>query len=229
MLQNKRAVLFDLDGSLVNSMWVWEEIDLEFLGKRGLELPDFYQSEIEGMSFTETAIYTKNLFHLPESVEELKEIWNDMAMEKYTKEVQFKPGALEFLKYCKQQQIKMGIASSNSRELVEAVVYALGMEGYIQEVVTSCEVFAGKPAPDVYLEAAKRLGVCPKECLVFEDVIAGIKAGKNAGMTVCAVEDDFSMDCMEEKKRLADYYITHYQQVWKMKNTNKENDEEGYE
>ncbi len=212
-LEQIEAVIFDLDGSLVDSMWIWRDIDIEFLAARGLELPDDFQRAIEGMSFTETAVYSRERFGLSESVEELKAIWNQMAMDKYSCEVPFKPGALRFLKYCKSRGIRMGIATSNSRELVAAVDGALKLSDYIEQVVTSCEVPKGKPAPDVYLEAARRLAVQPARCLVFEDVPAGIRAGKNAGMQVCAVEDAFSGDLLEEKRRLADYYITSYQEI----------------
>ncbi len=214
MLEQIESVIFDLDGTLVDSMWLWHEIDVEFLGQRGLELPETYQKDIEGMSFTETAIYTKELFHLSESVEELKEIWNRMAMEKYANEVPFKPGAEKFLQYCKSRNIPVGIATSNSRELVEAVGKSLHFEEYIQEIVTACEVERGKPAPDVYLEAASRLGAQPFRCLVFEDVPMGILAGKNAGMQVCAVEDAFSAGQQEEKRKLADYYIADYHEIF---------------
>ena len=213
MLEQIKAVIFDLDGSLVDSMWMWREIDVEFLGARGLELPEDFQQKIEGMSFTETARYSIERFGLTESVEELKEIWNGMALDKYSHEVGFKPGAEQFLKRCKELGLPMGIATSNSRELVQAVSDSLGLAKYIDVVVTACEVNRGKPAPDVYLAAAKKLGAAPKDCLVFEDVPAGILAGKNAGMTVCAVEDFYSMDLTEEKRRLADYYITDYRQV----------------
>lgn len=218
MLKEIQSVIFDLDGTLVDSMWLWHDIDVEFLEQRGLALPETYQRDIEGMSFTETAVYTKNLFHLSESVEELKEIWNRMAIEKYTYEVKFKPGAEEFLKYCKRQNISIGIATSNSRELVDAVAKSLHFEDYIQEIVTACEVKRGKPAPDVYLQAASRLRSQPCHCLVFEDVPMGILAGKHAGMKVCAVEDEFSSAQRQEKQELADYYITDYYEIFDFKN-----------
>lgn len=213
MLRNIQSIIFDLDGTLVDSMWVWDEIDIEFLSKRGLSLPPTYQKEIEGMSFTETAVYTKELFQLPESVEELKAIWNQMALEKYAKEVPLKPGVEKFLAYCKENKISMGIATSNSKELVEVVVKAHSLGDYVQEIVTSCEVAKGKPAPDVYLEAARRLHTNSEHCLVFEDVPMGILAGKNAGMKVCAVKDAFSEDQQREKKELADYYISSYEDI----------------
>ena len=92
MLENVKAVIFDLDGTLVDSMGLWKEIDIEFLGARGIPYEDDLQEKIEGMSFTETAIFFREYYHLTETVEELKVIWNQMAEEKYRHEVLPKPG-----------------------------------------------------------------------------------------------------------------------------------------
>ena len=213
MLTNKKAVIFDLDGTLVDSMWMWKAIDIEYLGKFGISLPPTLQKDIEGMSFSETAVYFKKTFQIPDSLEEIKADWNRMAYEKYTKEVSLKKGVKEFLEYCKENGIKIGIATSNSRELADACLKALKVEEYFDCVMTACEVAKGKPAPDIYLTVADRVKVSPAECLVFEDIEMGILAGKNAGMEVCAVEDEFSMDQMELKKQLADYYIRDYHEM----------------
>ena len=193
-LKNKKAVLFDLDGTLVDSMWMWPQIDVEFLGRFGYDCPGDLERAVEGMSFSETAAYFKERFSLPMTLEEIKECWSQMAMDKYRTQVPLKPGALEFLRYCKDQGIATGIATSNGRPIVDAVIEALQIGEYFQEVATACEVEKGKPEPDIYLEVARRLQVAPEDCLVFEDVPAGILAGKRAGMTVLAVEDDFSRE-----------------------------------
>ena len=213
MLENIRAVIFDLDGTLVDSMWMWRDIDIEYLGRFGIPLPESLQKDISGMSFSETAVYFKETFGISDSLEEIKKTWNDMAFYKYTHEVPLKPGVLEFLKRLKERGIRTGIATSNSKELVEAVVESLHISGYFDEIHTSCEVATGKPAPDIYLLVAEYLKVKPEECLVFEDIPEGILAGVRAGMKTCAVEDDFSLSMTEEKKELADYYITHYDEV----------------
>ena len=165
------------------------------------------------MSLSETAVYFKERFSIPESLEEIKSTWMDMAMDKYTNKVPLKPGAREFLVWLRQQGIRTGIASSNGIELVETVLKAQGIQEYLESVHTCCEVLKGKPAPDIYLLVAETLGVKPEECLVFEDVPMGILAGKNAGMRVCAVEDTFSASQREEKKELADYYIESYDEI----------------
>lgn len=213
MLTGKKAVIFDLDGTLIDSMSMWDDINVEYLGKFGLTVPENLQREISGMSFTECAIYFKEKFQLPDSIEEIKDVWNEMAMYKYMHEVPLKTGVLEFLMELKQRGIKIGIATSNSIELVEAVLDSLQIAKYFDEVHTSCEVQKGKPAPDIYLFVAKCLLVEPEQCLVFEDVPEGIIAGKRAGMQVCAVEDDFSKYMTEEKRKLADYYIVDYKEI----------------
>ncbi len=214
MINNIQAVIFDMDGSLVDSMWIWKEIDIEYMERFGInageeEVADF-QSAIEGMSFYETAVWVHDHFQFPRTVEEMMADWNQMAWDKYENEVFLKPGAKEFLMECKKRRIKLGIASSNSRALVENVLHARGLDGVFDAVKTGSDGLKGKPAPDIYLAAAEEIGVDPAHCLVFEDIPAGITAGKSAGMKVCAVEDIHSAHQREEKKQLADFYIEDY-------------------
>jgi len=208
-----RGVLFDLDGTLVDSMWMWDDIDIAFLARFGLPVPENLHEQIEGMSFTETAVYFREQFSLPMSIEEIKEEWNGMARNQYLYEVPLKPGVLPFLEHLKSRGIPTGIATSNSRELVEAVVNERKIGHLFDCVITACEVNAGKPAPDIYLRGASLIGVTPKECMVFEDIPAGIRAGKSAGMAVTAIEDSFSAGLREEKRRLADYYIEDFTEL----------------
>lgn len=212
-IHNKKAFLFDLDGTLVDSMWIWESIDVEYLDRFGLELPEDLHSCIEGMSFSETAQYFKERFSIPDTLEKMKSDWNRMAWEKYTQEVPLKSGIREFLRYHRARGVKMAVATSNSRELAEAVIAVHGLTDTFDVIVTGCDVAHGKPFPDVYLEAAVRLGMDPSECLVFEDVVAGIQAGRSAGMEVAAVEDAYSLYQERQKKELADLYITDYQEL----------------
>jgi len=207
------AVIFDLDGTLFDSMGMWRQIDIEFLAQFGIDLPEDLQDCIEGMSFSETAVYFKERFDLSWSLDEIKNCWNQMALHKYGHEVQLKPGAGEFVRKLKEAGMPLAIASSNSRELINAVLENHKMVDEFDAVVISCEVPKGKPAPDVFLLAAKRLGADPARCIVFEDIVPGIIGGKAAGMRVCAVEDEFSIPYREEKQRLADDYIWDYDEI----------------
>lgn len=214
MLEGKKALIFDMDGSLVDSMWIWPEVDRIYMEKYNLTPPDNFYEAIEGISYTETAQYFVDTFQTPgQTRERIMQEWRDMTIELYATKVFPKPGVMELLDEMKRRGVLLGIATSNDREIAEAALRARGLDAYFDSVRTSCEVATGKPAPDVYLKVAEDLGVEPKDCLIFEDVPNGIRAGKNAGMEACAVYDDFSAKCDAEKRRLADYYIRDFYEV----------------
>lgn len=214
MLQDIDACIFDFDGTLVDSMWVWTAIDKEYFVKYHLTEPEDFHKGMEGLSYTETAQYFLDVFpELPLTRDEIMDEWTGMAHEKYVKEVLPKEGIAEFLKALRARGKKTGIATSNTKELVTDALDALGIAEFFDTVRTSCEVKKGKPSPDVYLLAAKDLGAEPARCLAFEDVPKGILAGKNAGMKVCAVEDEFSREQEAAKRELSDYYIRDYRDI----------------
>ena len=207
ILDNIDAVIFDMDGTLIDSMWMWEQIDIDYLARFGLELPADLQECIEGMSFMETANYIKERFSIPEDTDTMMNTWNQMAYELYRTKVDFKSGAREFLKELKKRGIKIGMATSNSMELVDTVLNHLDAHEYFDEIHTSSEVKHGKPFPDIYLLVAEKLGVEANRCLVFEDILPGIWAGKAARMKVCAVYDRYAHQEVNIAIRYADYYI----------------------
>lgn len=198
--KNMDAVIFDLDGTLIDSMGIWAQIDRSFLSGRGLSVPSDLHTRVEGKSFHETAVFFKELFSLPESPEEIKRIWREMAYERYAHGMPLKEGAGEFVRLLRKMRKKTGIATSNSRELTESCLLDIGVLPFFDTIVTADEVVNGKPRPDIYLKAAENLGVDPSLCLVFEDTGAGIMAGRTAGMYTCAVFDEqncekFSENC----------------------------------
>ncbi len=215
MLKNIRAVIFDVDGTIADSMWMWKQIDIEYLGRFGMELPDDLQKNIEGMSFRETAVYFKEHFAIPDSIDKMMADWNEMAAHKYRYEIPLKKGVNEFIEWCKDKGILLGIVTSNSAELLGYLLNAHKLTESFDVIITGSDGLKGKPAPDMYLEAAKRLSALPGECLVFEDIIPGILAGKRAGMKVCAVDDLYSKDVLSEKKKEADYFIESFEEMIK--------------
>ncbi len=210
MFRDVDAVIFDMDGTLIDSMWLWKSIDIDYLGRFGLECPDDLQDAIEGMSFSQTAHYFKDRFSLTDPVEVIKDDWNKMATEYYMKEVTLKDYVPEFIQELMDRGIKIGMGTSNSKELATMILQRFGILDMFESVRTSCEVESGKPSPDIFLKVAKDLGVDPSRCIVFEDVPNGLLAAKRAGMRAIAVEDDFSLRMKEQKHALADYYIIDY-------------------
>ena len=213
MLKDIDAIIFDVDGTIADSMWMWKQIDVEYLGRFGIELPKDLQKNIEGMSFRETAVYFKEHFQIPDDIEKMMSDWNEMAAHKYRYEIPLKKGVREFLNICKKKNIAMGIATSNSVELLNYFLKAHELHNYFEVVITGSDGLRGKPAPDMYLEAAKRLAVKPEKCLVFEDIMPGILAGKRAGMRVCAVDDVYSNYITDKKIQEADYFIKSFEDI----------------
>ena len=208
-----KAVVFDVDGTLVDSMWIWKKVDIEFLEKRGISLPEDMQVDIEGLSYTETAMYFKDRFSLPESVEDIKEEWRVMAEELYRTCIPLKSGVMEFLTYAKESGKKIGIATSNSREIVDCMLMRHGIGEFFTSIRTSCEVPRSKPFPDVYLKVAEDLGVLPKECLVFEDTVAGASSALSAGMKVYVIADEGSLAFKEKLQKMTEGYIHDFKEM----------------
>jgi HAD superfamily hydrolase (TIGR01509 family) len=213
MFNSVQGVIFDLDGTLVDSMWIWKQIDIDYLEKRGLDLPEDLQKEIEGMSFTETAHYFKERFALSDSIDIIKEEWLGMAADFYAKKINLKKGVIPFLTFLKENNIKIGIGTSNARDLAEAVLKNHDIFHYFDSIRTSCEVEKGKPHPDVFLKVAEDLQIDPAQCLVFEDTYAGVLAGKRAGMQVIAISDEHSFPYKHDICALADKYIEDYEEI----------------
>lgn len=214
MIEHIQAVIFDIDGTLVDSMGVWHEIDIEYFGILGIPMPPTIQKDIEGMSFTETAVYFKETFDLKEkTIEDIKLDWIRMANEKYLYEIQAKKGAREYMRFLKEKGIKIGVATSNDKTLAVSALKPHGFLEKVDSIRTACEVNKGKPAPDIYLKVAEDLGVDPKHCLVFEDIPNGMRAGKAAGMTVIGVKDERALKYREEIEELCSYYIQDYFEV----------------
>lgn len=213
MLKNIKAAIFDMDGTLVDSMWVWSKIDIEFLKKRGIVLPSDLKDNIEHLSFTDTAKYFKDRFKLQESIEDIMKEWNDMAFEEYSKNIKLKADADRFLSSLKTAGIKIALATSNSQMLLEASLKNNGVLQYFDVITTTDEVARGKNFPDIYLLTAKRLGVTSEECIVFEDILPAVKGAKAAGMKVVGVFDEYSEHQKIDIINTADYFINEYKDI----------------
>ena len=135
-----------MDGSLVDSMWIWPEVDRIYMDKYHLTEPPTFHRDIEGMSYTETAQYFVDTFaDLDRTVAQVMQEWRDMTIHLYATKVFPKPGAVEFLKDMKRRGIALGIATSNDRSIADAALNARHLAPYFDSVRTSCEVSAGKP------------------------------------------------------------------------------------
>lgn len=207
---NIQAAIFDLDGTLVDSMWVWNQIDIDYLNEKGHEVPHNFKNEISHLSFLQTAEYVKNRFDISDPVEKILDDWNKMAFNFYANKIKLKEGVVQFLDMLKSKNIKIALATSNSTPLLEACLKNNGIYDYFDSITITDEVSRGKNFPDVYLLAAKKLNVSPENCIVFEDIIPAVKGAKAANMIVIAVRDESSIDDKDELTKLSDKYINSY-------------------
>lgn len=210
LVDNSKAIIFDLDGTLIDSMNVWSDIDKEFFKMHYLPFEEDYQKEIGHKGLKEIAAYTKTRYNLKESEDEIVTIWLDMAKEAYAYKIPLKEGVKSFLEYLQSKNIKMGIATSNSLELTELVLKHHDIYKYFSKVVTVNELKTNKGSPDIYLHISDSFGLIPSECIVFEDLLTGIKTAKKTGYKVVGVKEKASLDKEKEIREIADLYISNY-------------------
>lgn len=191
-MKHKLGAIFDLDGTLLESMNVWLEIDRIFLGKRGLPFSEEYAQAIKGMNFQQAAEYTIERFMLKEQAEDIIAEWNQLAQEQYEKHIQLKPNTKAYLQSLKESGVKLAIATASHPHLCEAVLKNNGVYDWFDAFAFSEEVERSKEFPDIYLLAAERLGLTPCDCVVYEDIYIGVCSAKAGGFTVCGVFDEHS-------------------------------------
>ena len=212
-LKNIEGAVFDLDGTLLDSSWVWEKGDEKFLGDRGFQVPDDYVDEISPLGAERAAVYTIERFGLNEDKDDIVREWIEMAKKEYATEVVCKPYAKEFLEELQKLNIKMAVATSSDRELFMKTLEREGILKYFQKIVTVDEVERGKGYPDIYEEAARRIKVNPHNCLVFEDILAGVTGASLGEFNVVAVFDEKSKHNWEKIKSISKYSINDYKEL----------------
>jgi HAD superfamily hydrolase (TIGR01509 family) len=180
------AVIFDLDGVLIDSEHVWDEVREQLVSERGGHWHERAQADMMGMSSNEWSQYMHDVIGLPESPEEINgEVVRRME-ERYAERLPLIAGAVTAVRGL-ASSFRLGLASSSNRSIIDTVLSRADLADLFEVTVSSEEVAAGKPAPDVFLEAALRLGVAPERCAAIEDSVNGIRAAHAAGMRVIAI------------------------------------------
>ena len=207
------GAIFDIDGTILDTMGVWKEITMNFLLKKGIVPTEKEMDDYRDLSMEESMRYTKEHFNLPESEEELKAGFEKLSREKYMFEVPAKPYVKEYMEKLKSEGVKIGVATSGYPELWQHALKRLGMLHMIDGFALTSETGVNKSKPDVYLLAAERIGVKPENCMVFEDIVSGIIGAKAGGMMATAIYDDLNAGQTEELKRLSDRYIVSWKEL----------------
>lgn len=208
MINNFDTAIFDMDGTIMDSLGIWEQIDYDFLEKkRGIKVPEDYVHAIGAMSFSEIAHYTKTRFNLPDTPEELMQEWTDMAVYEYSHNVKIKPYVREYIEYLKKKGKKIVLCTSSPEHFFKPALKNNGIYDLFDAFANTCEAGEGKNSTKVFLLAAQKVNTPPERCIVFEDVISAAQSAKKAGMYVCGVYDERSRHYTDELKKLCDMYI----------------------
>ena len=205
------AVVFDLDGVLLQSEEVWDAVRERYVREAGGRYDEEVQRAMMGMSAPEWSRYLHEEAEVRQDPEDINRAVVERMLEAYRAELPLLPGAVEAVRRT-AESFPLGLASSSNREVFEAVLDLAGIADCFGATVSSEEVARGKPAPDVYLEAARRLGVEPECCTAVEDSHAGIRSAKSAGMRVVAIPNA-SYPPDDEALALADVTLESLEQL----------------
>lgn len=209
-----RTAIFDMDGTLLESMHIWNQVGPKALRAAGYDPEPDLHEKLKVMTFLDGAQYCKERYRMPQSVEEIVAMTLAPVEEFYFSQVQAKPGVLPFLSLLKMQGVEMYIATNTERRLAEAGLRHAGIEPFFKGLITCSEVGAGKAAsPEIFLRAMRRLQGDLLHTVVFEDALHAIRTAKAAGFRVCAVYDPSAEADQEEIRRLADVYIRSFREL----------------
>ena len=200
------AVIFDLDGVLADSEPWWNQIDAKLLAEYGVSYRGEYHRNVLGVSYRLAVEFYKNAFHISASVEELMRRRGEIATDFFANRVGLFPSAKTTLEQLRGMKLHLAVATSSLSASARPLLDRTGIRSLFSVVVTGDEVQQGKPHPDIYVRAAEKLGIPPEACLVIEDSLAGIAAGKAANMRVAAIPDGRFVDPREYEKE-ADYVL----------------------
>ena len=207
------GIIFDLDGTLLDSMGLWSDVDRDFLAQFGYSVPPDLMEKVTVMNFREGAAYFRRRFTLPLSEDEIIFCWEKQAQEAYAHRVTAKPFVKEFLTLQKNLGVSMCIATSCHRDMAESALDRLELAPFFQFLLTSQEMGKGKDSPDIFLQCAQRLGLSPKECLVVEDSMKAGMVAQNAGFPVLAVYEPLYKEKWNLFSNFADYSIDGFGQL----------------
>ncbi len=208
-----KSAIFDVDGTLLDSMKIWDNAGERYLSSVGKKAENGLSKKLFKMSLTEGAEYIKKQYALPSSTDETVFGVLKIIEDFYLYEVGLKSGAKEILQFLKSNNIKMIIATSSDKTHIKKAFERLGISEYFTNIVTCSQIGKGKTSPDIYLACADKLGTSPSETLVFEDALFAAETAHKAGFKTVGVYDESSNNDKNRIKAVCDYYADSFEKA----------------
>ncbi len=208
-----KCAIFDLDGTVLDSTDVWNQIDAVFFAERQIELPEDYAKTIAPMGFYKAAVYTVETFGLDETPDEVVRVWNGMAQAAFARDVGLKPNVKPYLEQLRSQNIRLCIATASHPELFVPALERNGVMELFDKITTITEVRRGKGFPDIYWKAAESVQTPVADCVVFEDILEGVRGAKDGGFYTVGVYDKNARADTEKIKTASDRFIYDYAEL----------------
>ncbi len=206
------AAIFDFDGTIANTAWIWEEVDRTFLGERGIPYTTEYARVLSVLGFSSGAEYTIETYGLKERPEDICEEWTRLSHALYCTRVVLRRGVEPYIHALQALGIPTALATANEPELISSM-RLVDVDSLFDVRVHGRDVGTAKDQPDIYLEAARRMGVQPSRCIVFEDIEPGLRAAARAGFSTCAVRSGDNTQLLDKVRDAADLYLAHWTDI----------------
>ena len=205
-------LIFDLDGTLIDSNGVWVEVDKTFLARRNAPYTKEYYEGVAHTILQNCAVFTKEYLGLEDSCEAIIAEWMELAAGQYHK-VPLKPGVRAYLEKCRRAGCRMAVFTACVPEHCQAAMEAHGLAPYFEQVIYAQELGEDKRSPAIFRRVAEMLGAEPRQCVLFDDSLTACKAAKAAGMTVVGVYDPFFHASKPDMRELCDQFIGSFEEL----------------